>query len=148
MSVQAIVALIAVATVLVAIYALARQSTAGTQNLAFRTEQLLARFVTPTGTGDIGEPTWCGLTIRRLAHIAEYAVLGGAAAVATTLLMGAGLCSALVALVCCLVASLADELHKTVVPGRHFDAADLRLDALGYLPAVTVVAMAAALLCH
>ena len=145
MSAQAIIALAAVAVVLAAIYALAHQGIAGTQDLALRTERLLMRIVPPTGTGDIGEPTWLGLTIRRLAHVAEYAVLGLACAVATTMLFGAGPRSSLLALVGCLAASVADEAHKAFVPGRHFDAADLRLDAIGYLPAIAAVTALAAL---
>lgn len=117
---------------------LAQQDTEGTSDLAWRTEQLLKRIVPPTGTGSIGEPTWCGLTIRRLAHVVEYAALGLTAAFVTSSLWGRSLRAAGVALGFCFVASLADETHKTLVPGRHFEVSDLRLDAVGYGAAVLV----------
>lgn len=141
-----IIVLVLVLAVLVAIFMLARQSIKGTENLAWRTEQLLMRLVPPTGKGSIGEPTWCGLTIRRLAHIAEYALLGLAVTACAFMLWGATWRSVLAAIGFCLAASLADEAHKTFVPGRHFDAADLMLDAGGYLPAAFLCTAVAALL--
>ena len=132
MSPLALIALLLVAFVLVAIYVLARQDTAGTEHLAWRTEQLLARLFPPTGTGEIGEPTWLGLTIRRLAHIVEYALLAAVVIVAALVLVGPDGKAVAVAGIFCFAASLADELHKTRVPGRHFDTQDLVLDAFGY----------------
>lgn len=133
-----------VLAVLAGIFLLARQSTKGTQDLAWRTEQLLMRLIPPTGTGSIGEPTWCGLTIRRLAHVAEYALLGLAVTACALVLWGATPRAVVVAVCFCFAVSLADELHKIFVPGRHFDAADLALDAGGYLPAVLLCTVVAA----
>ena len=103
------------------------------------------RMIPPTGTGEIGEPTWCGLTIRRLAHVVEYALLGLAASTCTFAWRGVSCHSSAYALGFWLLASLADEVHKVFVPGRHFDAADLVLDAAGYLFAVLVTTGLAAL---
>ena len=104
------------------------------------------RIVTPTGKGDIGEPTWFGLTIRKLAHIAEFGALGLAAGVVSAHLLGTGPIPWATSSGLCFVVSFADELHKHFVPGRHFDAQDMVLDAAGYLPATTLVALIALLL--
>lgn len=131
-----IVALVLLALTLVAIYLLARQDTAGTRRLAWQAEHLLMRIIPPTGTGDIGEPTWLGLSIRRIAHIVEYALLGAFAAALCLSGSGSKPRQALCAMLICLLASIADEAHKIFVPGRHFDPVDLVLDALGYIPVI------------
>ena len=127
-----------VVAVLVSIFCLAAQSTTGTQRLAWRIEQLLIRFVPPTGTGEVGEPTWFGLTIRRLAHVAEYGALGLATRLMCGSLLKHGIHALGAAIALCAMASVADEMHKHFVPGRHFDPADLALDAIGYLSAILV----------
>lgn len=133
------------ATIVLAIFALARQGVEGTRQLAWRTEQLLMRIIPPTGTGEIGEPTWCGLTIRRLAHVVEYAFLGLAASTCIYAWQGTSWRTFAYVLGLCFLASLLDEAHKVMVPGRHFDAADLALDAAGYLFAALVTMGLAAL---
>ena len=145
MSFLQIAAGLLLAAVVLAIFALARQGVEGTRRLAWRAEQLLMRMIPPTGTGEIGEPTWCGLTIRRLAHVVEYALLGLAASTCMLAWQGASWHTFAYVLGFCLLASLADETHKVFVPGRHFDAADLMLDAAGYLFAVLVTTGLAAL---
>ena len=136
----AIAAVLAFAISSAGIFALAQQGIPDTQALAWRVEQQLVRLVPPTGTGAAGEPTWCGLTIRRLAHIAEFLVLGIAAAAVGLTLLGRDGRAFGAAAALCLAASLADEVHKRFVPGRHFDATDLLLDALGYGLALLLVA--------
>ena len=131
-----VIAAAALVGTLATIYALAQQSTSGTQQLAVRVERMLARVIPPTGTGSIGEPTWWGLTIRRLAHVAEFALLGLVATVVAVTLWGLTLRAFAAAGFFCFIASLADELHKIFVPGRHFDPADLLLDAVGYVSAM------------
>ena len=138
MDVIPLICIVLVAASLAAIFLLAAQSTGDTETLAWRVEQLLMRLVPPTGTGGVGEPTWYGLTIRRLAHLAEYVVLGVAMGLAAGNLLGWETRSAAVAAGLCALASLADETHKCFVPGRHFDPADLALDVLGYLPAILI----------
>ena len=134
------------AAALVAIFVLAQQGVKGTGDLAWRAEQLLMRLLPPTGTGDIGEPTWFGLTIRRIAHIVEYAALGVAALALACALQHETLGRMGLALTICAAASVADEAHKAFVPGRHFDAWDLALDALGYVPIVFLWAIAVTML--
>ncbi|MBP3894366.1 MAG: VanZ family protein [Atopobiaceae bacterium] len=131
---------------LAAIFALAQQGVKGTGDLAWRAEQLLLKLIPPTGTGDIGEPTWFGLTIRRIAHIVEYAVLAAVALVVACALQPTPLGRMGLALTICFVASVADEAHKAFVPGRHFDAWDLCLDALGYAPVICLWAAVVTLL--
>ena len=133
-----ICALLALA-VLAAIFHLTRQDPTSTGDTALVVERWLVARVPPTGTGDNGEPTWAGLTIRRLAHIAEYAALGFAVGLTCLVLMRrAGLPSWGTGVALCAVASVADQVAKTFVPGRHFDASDLPLDALGYVVSVTL----------
>ena len=138
--------IVALIVVLAAIFALTQQNTRQTGDAALKAEQFLMRIVTPTGTGDIGEPTWFGLTIRKLAHIAEFGALGLAAGIVCACILGSGITSWAASSVLCFVASLADELHKRFVPGRHFDAEDMLLDAAGYLPATTIITLIALLL--
>ena len=140
-----VVGIIALLVVLGAIFVLTQQNTRQTGDAALRAEQFLMRIVTPTGKGDIGEPTWFGLTIRKLAHIAEFGALGLAAGIVCACLLGTGFIPWATSSGLCLVASFADELHKRFVPGRHFDAKDMVLDAAGYLPATTLVALIALL---
>jgi VanZ family protein len=141
-----VVGIITLLVVLGAIFVLTQQNTRQTGDVALRAERLLMRIVTPTGKGDIGEPTWFGLTIRKLAHIAEFGALGLATGVVSAHLLGTGPIPWATSSGLCFVASFADELHKHFVPGRHFDAQDMVLDAAGYLPATTLVALIALLL--
>lgn len=133
-----VLALVAIAS---AIWLLTRQDTKRTGDAAYRVEQWLVRVLPPTGKGDIGEPTWFGLTIRRLAHIAEFAALGIAASVVCVMALGPTMGAWLLSAGASLLASLLDELHKVFVPGRHFDPADLVLDAAGYLPATALTTL-------
>ena len=134
-----ILLIIPLVLVLAGIIYLSRQSVDDTGNMALRVEQALQKIVPPTGKGEIGEPTWAGLTIRQLAHIAEFAALGLAAGFAVPFFareLSVRTWAGSVAL--CAVASFLDQVHKLYVPGRHFDGFDLVLDAGGYVVAVTV----------
>ena len=133
---------------LAGIFLLAQQSVKETSDLTWRVEQLLVRIIPPTGTGPAGEPTWLGLTIRRLAHVVEYAVLGLTTSLVVMQFAGATGRAAAYTAAICFAASLADELHKVFVPGRHFDAQDLALDAVGYMLAMMLAFGAARLLTH
>lgn len=81
-----------------------------------------------------------GTDIRRWAHVAEFGALGLAVAVAACRMVeprrarAAGAAAAV-----CASCSLLDQCHKLLVPGRHFDAADLAFDALGYGLAIVLV---------
>ena len=45
----------------------------------------------------------------------------------------------------CAACSVGDQVHKIFVPGRHFDVIDLGFDAAGYVTAMLLVLLAAAL---
>lgn len=135
----AIIMACALVAALAAIFLLTRQSVQGTRDLAWRAEHLLARIVPPTGTGSIGEPTWCGLTIRRLAHLAEFGLLGLIASLGALSVIGPRPLAACSALGLCLAVAVADEAHKLFVPGRHFDLADVLLDIAGFAPVTLIV---------
>ena len=133
-----IVSALALLAVLAVIYWLTHQDVEGTGDVAWRVERVLMRIVPPTGTGEIGEPTWAGLTIRKLAHIGEYAALGIVALALAQWLWGPCPLAFAVAAGFCLAASLADEVQKIFVDGRYFDAHDLLLDAVGYGSVVAI----------
>ena len=135
------ISVLALAAVATAIWLLAQQDKKRTGDAAYRVEQWLVRVLPPTGKGDIGEPTWCGLTIRRLAHIAEFAALGVSASAVCAMALGPTVGAWLLSAGVSLLASLIDELHKAFVPGRHFDPADLVLDAAGYLSATALTTL-------
>ena len=48
----------------------------------------------------------------------------------------------------CAACSVGDQVHKIFVPGRHFDVIDLGFDAAGYVTAMLLVLLAAALVRH
>ena len=48
----------------------------------------------------------------------------------------------------CAACSVGDQVHKIFVPGRHFDVIDLGFDAAGYVAAMLLVLLAAALVRH
>ncbi len=71
------------------------------------------------------------IIIRRIGHVIEYFVLGIAAAIS--------LKRKRYALLFCLCISVADQIIKIYVPGRHFDWMDLMFDAMGYVIGLSVV---------
>lgn len=91
---------------------------------------------------------WMGANIRRVAHTVEFFFVGLFAS-ATAACLGECLPCArfryVVALLFCAVCSVGDQVHKIFVPGRHFDMIDLGFDAAGYVVAVLLVLLAAAL---
>ena len=70
------------------------------------------------------------LALRKLAHAAEYAVLGALLARATG--------RAPLALVIGVLYAVTDELHQLAVPGRHGAPLDVAIDAVGVLIGVTL----------
>jgi VanZ family protein len=70
------------------------------------------------------------LVLRKIAHTAEYAVLGALLVRATG---RAGLAFALGTLY-----AISDELHQSFVPGRHGSLIDVAIDALGVAIGVVV----------
>lgn len=91
---------------------------------------------------------WMGTNIRRVAHTVEFFFVGLFAS-ATVACLGERLPCArfryVLALLFCAVCSVGDQVHKIFVPGRHFDMIDLGFDAAGYVVAMLLVLLAAAL---
>lgn len=91
---------------------------------------------------------WMGANIRRVAHTVEFFFVGLFAS-ATVACLGECLPCArfryVLALFFCAVCSVGDQVHKIFVPGRHFDMIDLGFDAAGYVTAMLLVLLAAAL---
>lgn len=91
---------------------------------------------------------WMGGNIRRVAHTVEFFFVGLFAS-ATVACLGECLPCArfryVFALLFCAVCSVGDQVHKIFVPGRHFDMIDLGFDAAGYVVAMLLVLLAAAL---
>lgn len=94
---------------------------------------------------------WMGANIRRVAHTVEFFFVGLFAS-ATVACLGEFLpCTRfryVLALLFCAVCSVGDQVHKIFVPGRHFDVVDLGFDAAGYVTAILLVLLAAALVRH
>lgn len=81
-----------------------------------------------------------GVGIRRWAHVVEFGVLGLFVAVAACRMLRPRLAwAAGASFAICLACSLLDQCHKLFVPGHHFDASDLVMDAVGYGLAILVV---------
>lgn len=91
---------------------------------------------------------WMGANIRRVAHTVEFFFVGLFAS-ATVACLGECLPCArfryVLALLFCAACSVGDQVHKIFVPGRHFDMIDLGFDAAGYVTAMLLVLLAAAL---
>lgn len=91
---------------------------------------------------------WVGTNVRRVAHTVEFFFVGLFASVVVVCFSGRpwSVCSRCVpVLLFCAVCSVGDQVHKIFVPGRHFDVIDLGFDAAGYVTAMLLVLLAAAL---
>lgn len=91
---------------------------------------------------------WMGANICRVAHTVEFFFLGLFASLVAVCLGECLPCARfryVLALLFCAVCSVGDQVHKIFVPGRHFDMIDLGFDAAGYVTAMLLVLLAAAL---
>lgn len=91
---------------------------------------------------------WMGANIRRVAHTVEFFFVGLFASATAACLSECLPCARfryVLALLFCAVCSVGDQVHKIFVPGRHFDIIDLGFDAAGYVTAMLLVLLAAAL---
>ena len=91
---------------------------------------------------------WMGANIRRVAHTVEFFFVGLFASLVAVCLGECLPCARfryVLALLFCAVCSVGDQVHKIFVPGRHFDMIDLGFDAAGYVTAMLLVLLAAAL---
>ena len=91
---------------------------------------------------------WMGTNIRRVAHTVEFFFVGLFASLAAVCLgkrVSPARLRRVPVLAFCAVCSVGDQVHKIFVPGRHFDVIDLGFDAAGYVTAMLLVLLAAAL---
>lgn len=94
---------------------------------------------------------WVGTNVRRVAHTVEFFFVGLFASVVVVCFSRRpwSVCSrCLPVLLFCAACSIGDQVHKIFVPGRHFDVIDLGFDAAGYVTAMLLVLLAAALVRH
>ena len=94
---------------------------------------------------------WVGANVRRVAHTVEFFFVGLFASVIVVCFSRRpwSVCSRCVpVLLFCAACSVGDQVHKIFVPGRHFDVIDLGFDAAGYVTAMLLVLLAAALVRH
>ena len=68
------------------------------------------------------------LVLRKIAHTAEYAVLGA--------LLARALASPPVAVLIGVLYAVSDEVHQAFVPGRHGSPIDVAIDAVGVVAGV------------
>lgn len=124
-----IVCPLALAGMLAAIWLLTVQAPAETMALSGRWATLLSEL---TGLA-APAASW---VVRKVVHTVEYFPVGLLAMLALCAwnpqarARRAGLA---LAVAFCFACSLGDQVHKTFVPGREFDALDLCFDAAGYL---------------
>ena len=91
---------------------------------------------------------WMGANIRRVAHTVEFFFVGLFASLLAVFLGVRLPCARfryVLALLFCAVCSVGDQVHKIFVPGRHFDIIDLGFDTAGYVTAMLLVLLVAAL---
>lgn len=91
---------------------------------------------------------WMGTNIRRVAHTVEFFFVGlfaSSAAVCLDKRVPITRLRCVPVLAFCAVCSVGDQVHKIFVPGRHFDVIDLGFDAAGYVTAMLLVLLVAAL---
>lgn len=91
---------------------------------------------------------WMGANIRRVAHTVEFFFVGLFASLVAVCLdkrVSPTRLRCVSVLAFCAVCSVGDQVHKIFVPGRHFDIIDLGFDAAGYVTAMLLVLLVAAL---
>ena len=94
------------------------------------------------GELDSSEPLFLGLSLRKYAHLALYALLGAMTyrAVSGVYWQGRRVAWLLTLLVCFLYACL-DEFHQYFVPGRAFHLRDIGIDMIGSVVGMMVRGM-------
>lgn len=128
--------------VAVAIFVLTNQATdISAEESSFVNDLLIGVFGADSQFYDPQEKLWLGLSVRRWAHVVEFWALGLFVSLASVLVRRgkSPVVSGAYAVGICAICSLTDQLHKLLVPGRHFDWLDLPLDALGYCVATAIV---------
>lgn len=78
--------------------------------------------------------------VRKLAHMAEFAVLGTLVGIACDAWRGPFIRS-VIAFLICLIYAVSDELHQTFVDGRSGEIKDVCIDVSGALLALVLIAL-------
>lgn len=134
-----IVLLLCLAASVAAVFALTEQTVQETTSLSDAVVRFLHNMLLPFSAGwDHAVYVRVSWLVRKLAHTAEFFVVGlfaAAAGIAWTGDEG----GRRFALWFSAIASLCDQFHKLFVPGREFDILDLVFDALGYLAAIRMI---------
>lgn len=136
-------------------FALTEQTPEQTTALSSSVERTVVPSASPGATigggGGVASALLSVANVRRWAHVPEFFVQGlflfGAAAlwpVAHGRRLPRLRVRLAMVLLACAACSLFDQVHKAFVPGREFDVCDLPFDAAGYLLALAVVAVTAA----
>lgn len=134
-----IVLLLCLAASVAAVFALTEQTAQETTSLSDAVVRFLHNMLLPFSAGwDHAVYMRVSWLVRKLAHTAEFFVVGLFAAAAGIAWTGDGHADRAhrFALRFSVIASLCDQLHKLFVPGREFDVLDLAFDALGYFAAI------------
>lgn len=137
-----IVPLLCLAASVAAVFALTEQTAQETTSLSDAVVRFLHNMLLPFSAGwDHTVYMRVSWLVRKLAHTAEFFVVGLFAAAAGIAWTGDGHADRAhrFALRFSVIASLCDQLHKLFVPGREFDVLDLVFDALGYLAAIRMI---------
>lgn len=128
--------LLCLAASVAAVFALTEQTAQETTSLSDAVVRFLHDVLLPFSAGwDYATSMRVSWLVRKLAHTAEFFVVGLFAAATGITWAGDGLAHRF-ALRFSIIASLCDQLHKLFVPGREFDVLDLAFDALGYFAAI------------
>ena len=114
--------------VIIAIVLLTFQDTKGTVNLSEAFKNGLIVIFDRLGMDALTGRIDSTIAIRRLGHVIEYFALGLAATICVR--------RKRYALLICVCVSVADQVIKIFVPGRHFDLNDLAFDAAGYVAGI------------
>lgn len=133
-----VVAPAALVAVLVVIWLLTIQTPAETTSLSGIFSGTLARL---TGI----DPERASWAVRKVVHTVEFFPVGLTMALTALAWLAPEdqrrhRRVALVVLALCFACSLGDQVHKTFVPGREFDALDMAFDAAGYVLGILLAA--------
>lgn len=119
------------ALIVIGIFFLTTQDAVETTDLSDGVMEVIADFVTKCGF-DVSDTWWNNsINFRRIGHVIEYGILGIAACILTKEVGWS--------IMMCGFISIVDQIVKTYVPGRHFDAKDWVFDMVGYVCGSLVV---------
>ena len=114
------------------------QNSGRSGELSNRFLECVYRFIKKTGLIDHPSALFYMIGyrgIRKLAHVAEYCLLG----ISSMIVFGRSVNAFLKAVGLCAFISVADQFIKIFVPGREFDWTDLPYDMAGYLIGTLIV---------